>query len=137
MDHQQLERIRSVLESFEGVRLAYVFGSVPHGTPKPSSDLDVAVLLAPAETADVLDRISAALEMASGRTVDLVDLAKAPPLLGHEIVASGTLLFARDEDERVQFVTRAVARYLDTAHLRRVQHSYLRERVEARGGTAR
>jgi len=132
-----LERIRSVLERFEGVRLAYVFGSVPHGTPKPSSDLDVAVLLAPAETADVLDRISAALEMASGRTVDLVDLAKAPPLLGHEIVTSGTLLFARDEDERVQFATRAVARYLDTAHLRRVQHSYLRERAETRGGTAR
>ena len=134
---EQLERIRSVLEGFEGVRLAYVFGSVPHGTPKPSSDLDIAVLLAPKETTDVLDRIVAALETTSGRAVDLVDLAQAPPLLGHEIVTSGTILFARDEEERVRFVTRAVARYLDTAHLRKVQHLYLRERVEARGATAR
>ena len=134
---EQLERIRSVLENFEGVRLAYVFGSVPHGTPKPSSDLDIAVLLAPKETTDMLDRIVAALEMTSGRAVDLIDLAQAPPLLGHEIVSSGTLLFTRDEEERAQFVTRAVARYLDTKHLRKVQHLYLRERVEARGATAR
>jgi predicted nucleotidyltransferase len=133
----QLERIRRVLGDFEEVRLAYAFGSVPHGRPKPSSDLDVAVLLASKEDTHVLDRMMAELETASGRTVDLVNLAQAPPLLAHEIVTSGTLLLARDEEERVRFVTRVVARYLDTAHLRKVQHQYLRERVEARGATPR
>ncbi len=43
----------------------------------------------------------------------------------------GKLIFSRDEGEQVEFATRAVARYLDTAHLRKVQHQYLRERVEA------
>jgi hypothetical protein len=30
-----------------------------------------------------------------------------------------------------------VAKYLDTAHLRRVQHEYLRERAEARHAASR
>lgn len=69
--------------------------------------------------------------------VDLVDLSVAPPLLAHEVVSQGKLILSRDEDERVEFETRAVARYLDTAHLRKVQHEYLRKRMEARGATAR
>ena len=41
------------------------------------------------------------------------------------------LVMCRDEDERVRFETRTTARYQDTAHLRRVQYAYLRERAEA------
>lgn len=134
---KRLETIRSVLMGFEEVRLAYLFGSVAQGTARPSSDLDVALLMSPAVSAAVREDVAAALEQASGRTLDLVDLALAPPLLAHEIVASGRLLFARDDAERVRFVTRALARYNDTAHLRSVQHGYLRERVEARGATTR
>lgn len=40
-----------------------------------------------------------------------------------------------DEETRVRFAARALARFLDTAHLRAVQHSYLRQHAEAhRGG---
>ena len=133
----QLEAVREVLENFDGVGLAYLFGSVAAGTARPSSDLDVAVLLTPGTGQAVVDRLIDALERASGRTVDLVDLLLAPPLLAHEVVKQGKLIFSRDEAERVEFETRAVARYLDTAHLREVQHEYLRERVEARGAAAR
>jgi hypothetical protein len=38
-------------------------------------------------------------------------------------------LLSRDEDDRVDFTTKIVAKYLDTAHLRRVQDEYLRERA--------
>ncbi len=131
------EELREVVEDFDEVRLAYVFGSVAAGTAQPSSDLDVAVLLTPDAGQAVLDRLIDALERASGRTVDLVDLSLAPPLLAHEVIRQGKLILSRDEGERVEFATRAVARYLDTAHLRKVQHQYLRERVEARGAAAR
>ena len=133
----QLEAVREILEHFGEVRLAYVFGSVAAGTARPSSDLDVAVLLTPDAGHAVVDRLTDALERASGRSVDLVDLSLAPPLLAHEVVSQGKLILSRDEAERVEFVTRAVARYLDTAHLRKVQHQYLRERAEARGAAAR
>jgi len=133
----QPEELRELVEGFDEVRLAYVFGSVAAGTARPSSNLDVAVLLIPTAGRSVLDRLTEKLERASGRTVDLVDLSLAPPLLAHEVIKQGKLIFSRDEAERVEFATRAVARYLDTAHLRKVQHQYLRERVEARGAAAR
>ncbi len=65
------------------------------------------------------------------RRVDLVVLNGAPPLLAHEAIRSGRLIVCRDDDERVSFQTHATRRYLGTAHLRRVQHAYLRERAEA------
>ncbi len=133
----QPEELLDVIEEFDEVRLAYLFGSVAAGSARPSSDVDVAVLLTPGAGQAVLDRLIDALERASGRTVDLVDLSLAPPLLAHEVVRQGKLILSRDEAERVEFATRAVARYLDTAHLRKVQHQYLRERVEARGAAAR
>lgn len=133
----QFDAVREVLENFDEVRLAYLFGSVAAGTARPASDLDVAVLLTPGAGSAVVDRLIEALERASSRAVDLVDLSLAPPLLAHEVVRQGKLILSRDEDERVEFETRTVARYLDTAHLRRVQHKYLRERVEARGAAAR
>ena len=72
------------------------------------------------------------LEPAAGRSVDLVVLGTAPPLLAHEIISHGTLLVCRDQDERVRFEVRTLMRYLDTAHLRKVQYAYLRERAESR-----
>jgi len=133
----QREELLDVVEQFDEVRLAYLFGSVAAGSARPSSDLDVAVLLTPGAGRAVVDRLIDALERASGRTVDLVELSLAPPLLAHEVVRQGKLILSRDEAERVEFETRAVARYLDTAHLRKVQHQYLRERAEARGAAAR
>jgi predicted nucleotidyltransferase len=130
----RIEALHDVIEGFAEVRLAYVFGSVAAGTARPSSDLDVAVVLAPETNSELVDRLTEALERASERTVDLVDLALAPPLLAHEIIKNGKLILSRNENDRIDFVTRAIARYLDTAHLRKVQHEYLRERVEARDG---
>jgi hypothetical protein len=79
-----------------------------------------------------LDRLATDLEAVAGRRVDLVVLNEAAPLLTHEAIRAGRLIVCRDEEERVRFQTRATARYLDTGYLRRVQHRYLRERVDAR-----
>ncbi|MBI3630374.1 MAG: nucleotidyltransferase domain-containing protein [Candidatus Rokubacteria bacterium] len=114
------------------MRLASLFGSLMRGEARPKSDADIAVLFSGSPPTESLDRLVADLEAASGRGVDLVVQNDAPPLLAHEVVSTGTCLVCRDEDERVRFMARTVSRYLDTAHLRRVQHAYLRERTEAR-----
>lgn len=113
------------------MRLAYLFGSTATGQARSTSDLDVGALFAPMPAPAELDRLAADLEVVAGRGVDLVVLNTAPPLLAHEVLRAGRLILCRDEDERVRFHTRAVARYLDTAHLRQVQHRYLRERADA------
>jgi predicted nucleotidyltransferase len=127
------ERQRLLLEQRPGVRLAYLFGSVARGTAAPTSDTDVAVLV---HDGVDLDELTAALERAGERRVDLVDLCRAPPLLLREIVRDGVVLVARDDDERAAFELRALCMFLDTGHLREVQHTYLRERAEARHGAS-
>ena len=126
-----VEAVGRVLDERADVRLAYLFGSVARGQARADSDLDVGVVFSPIPSPAELDRLATDLEAAAGRRVDLVVLNAAPPLLAHEALRAGRLIVCRDEDERVRFHTRAVARYLDTAYLRRVQHHYLCERTEA------
>ena len=93
--------------------------------------MDVAVLFDHLPTPALLDWLTGGLGVATERRVDLVVLNVAPPLLAREVIRRGRLVMCRDEDERVGFETRTTARYQDTAHLRRVQYAYLRERAEA------
>jgi predicted nucleotidyltransferase len=130
-DMNRLDGIRELLAEHQDVQLGYVFGSVANGSERESSDIDLAVLLAPAAEPAAFERLAADLETLSGRPVDLVDLGGAPPILAREIVSNGQLLFCRDEEQRILFESRTIARYLDTAHLRRVQYGYLKERAEA------
>ena len=81
-------------------------------------------------TLEELGELVEILEHAVGRRVDLVDLSTAPPLLLREVIKQGRLLWAADDDERVDFETRALARYMDTAYLRRVQREYLHDWAE-------
>jgi predicted nucleotidyltransferase len=125
------ERIQLALGERHDIRLAYLFGSCASGTARPGSDLDVAILFDHLPAPASLDRLTEDLEAATERRVDLVVLNFAPPLLAREVIARGRLVKCRHDDERVSFVTRTTARYQDTAHLRRVQYAYLRERTDA------
>ena len=82
----------------DGLRLALLFGSAARGELRPDSDLDVAVLgQGPLDLAQKRELI-AGLARASGRAVDVVDLATVgEPLLGR-ILAGGRRLFGSDED---------------------------------------
>lgn len=125
------ERIRRVLAGRQDVRLAYLFGSIAAGLARRSSDADIAVLFDEVPAPAVLDLLSERLGAAVERPVDLVVLNLAPPLLAREVITRGRLLLCRDDGDRVRFETRTTARYQDTAHLRRVQYAYLRERAQA------
>lgn len=108
------------LEGDHSVRLAWLHGSRARGTARPDSDIDVAVLLEDAHTAnptaikDSIWRLAGALgrEVPSDR-LDLVLLNHAPALLRHRVVRDGVLLFARSEPERVRFVLRTIREYQD------------------------
>ena len=131
------ERLRAVLAGHPGVRLAYVFGSAARGALRADSDVDVAVRFAARPTLDALAALAINLERAAERRADVIDLDMAPPLLLREVVKEGRLLFAASDDERVAFETAALARYADTAHLRRVQAEYLHAWAEAHRARAR
>jgi predicted nucleotidyltransferase len=70
-----------------GASRATVFGSIASRRARETSDVDVAVLFADEPAPATLDRLTEDLEDATGRSVDLVDLTTASPLLAHQIVS--------------------------------------------------
>ena len=108
-----------------GVVAAWVFGSRARGEERPSSDLDVAVILQSEAGAEVLSRVNAALTQRLGVETDVVDLAKSTPVLGFEVVTGGRRVFERDALAADEAEERCLRAYLDTEHMRRVQHHYL------------
>lgn len=129
--------LADLIKSSPDVSLAYVFGSIARGEARRTSDLDLAVLFTRMPSPERIAEMVVAVERTAGRPVDLVVLNSASPLLAHEVVSTGRLLVCRDDGERAAFEALAMIRYLDTGHLRRIQHQYLRERADARRASAR
>lgn len=114
------------------VRLAYLFGSRAAGLERGESDVDVAVLMdSPASGqggwGGVMELASALSAHLGTDDLDVVDLGSAPPLLRHRVVSEGRELLVRDDREAVAFAERALTDYLDTAPLRAILASALRD----------
>ena len=113
--------LRQVLAgtSAPDVAFAYLFGSVAEGRAHRESDVDIAVLLAwalhatAAERFDAGIRLAGALESAIGRTVDLVVLNDAPPLLGRHAVTRGRRVYCRDARADHEYVRNVQLRAAD------------------------
>ncbi len=126
--------VRDVLHRYPEVQAGYLFGSVAAERAGPLSDVDVAVLfaagLSPEHRYRLRNRLTLDLGEALGRReIDVVDLGEAPPLLAYEIIRTGYPAYVPDPAKAAAFRTRAVTRYLDTIHLRRVQAHYLLDRL--------
>lgn len=92
VDEGLRDRLGKVLAGERGITLALLFGSAARGQLGASSDIDIAVAGAAAHDPVGRTHLMAALALASGRPVDLVDLGSAgQPLLGR-ILAEGLLL---------------------------------------------
>jgi predicted nucleotidyltransferase len=137
MASMMIDRVRDALGGAPpGVLAVYVFGSVARDTAKPSSDVDLGLLL----SADPLPRLEdrmldyeAQLERALGVRVQVVILNDAPPDLVHRVLRDGRLLVERDRAARIRFEVRARNLYFDLAP---VLAEY-RRRAIARAGLGR
>ena len=127
------ERLRQVAVSWPEIRLAVLFGSMARGEGRPSSDVDIGLILEP-YSAEVRFRVDARLGRAAGREVDTVLLDDAPPLLRFEVSRDGILLFEREEGLWTAFQAKAMVDWWDWAPTaRKIQKAIiegLRERVE-------
>lgn len=118
MDREKLiEKVAEVLAGFPQVVLAYLFGSFLRG--EKFNDLDLGLVLD--ETLCEQDQWSCVL--AVGREmekalryqvpVDVRLLNEAPVRFQHRVIASGRLIFARSEAERIRYEKRTLLDYLD------------------------
>lgn len=94
----------------------YLFGSHAAGTPRPDSDLDLAILLPPGAPAisgpERLDLVGE-LEALANRQVDLVVLNRAPLPLQFEVIHTGRVLYEPDPEARTDWEDLVVRDYLD------------------------
>lgn len=112
---QLVRALRTALEAYPAVQVAYLFGSRARGEGREGSDVDVAVLGA----AEPLS-LASDLEAAAGARVDLVQLRSAPVELAARVVQEGVRLLVRDEAARVDHHAEVLDRYFDTEPMREI-----------------
>ncbi len=142
-DKFEKEKVRETLSAFfkkrDEVLLAYLFGSVAEDKQNKLSDLDIAVLVERDKLGKLDEQpfgyqVSAMTDLISllkTNDVDLVILNYATPLLSHEVIKYGKVIFCRDEEMRIQFEVRTLQQYIDTKPLRDIQHEYLVRRIKS------
>ncbi|HEX6900239.1 MAG TPA: nucleotidyltransferase domain-containing protein [Thermoanaerobaculia bacterium] len=106
------DRLRQCVASLPEVKLAVLFGSTARGQAGPRSDLDLGVLLDP-DTPEIRSNVEPELWRAAERTLDLIFLDKAPPLLRFEIARDGVLLHQEQDHLWTDFKTRAMLDWWD------------------------
>ena len=133
MNVDDLEGIRAAVATIRAampdVQAIYRFGSMTAGTAGPDSDLDLAVLgphpLDPMVRFDLQEQLASVVR----RSVDLVDLRAASPVMAMQVLAAGELLHDSAPDLRGLFEDRAYGTY---ARLNEERRGIL-ERVAAEG----
>lgn len=89
-------RIVSVLARHPEIRLAFLFGSLARGTARPASDVDLGVVADVPLGAEQKSALIEDIALASGRSVDLVDLQTASGLVLQEALTKGRRLLLSD-----------------------------------------
>lgn len=111
------------------VQCAFLFGSSETRSFSEESDVDVAVLLpTPLDLSERL-ALTASLEMALGRDVDLVDLRGTDAILAFQVLSFGRPIVMRDRKAYDAFVARTLSEYADLKLDRRPVEAALRREV--------
>lgn len=100
---------------------AYLFGSHVLGKARPESDVDTAVLLSEEDGFARFERrlrLMSEVSEVCGREADVIVLNDAPPILQHQVLRHGRLIFERDRRARVEFEVRAGKVYADLKPMR-------------------
>jgi len=97
LQDQVAKDLEVILSKEHGVLAAYLFGSSARGNRTAKSDIDIAVLLSdvPQKMLEYYLYLVKELSQVLGNEVDLVILNTAPPLLKHQILKHGKLVYFR------------------------------------------
>ncbi len=98
--------VRSVLEHYPQIKIAYLFGSAARDQLTEGSDVDVAVAADTALSLDTRLDLATRLSQALRREIDLVDLHKASGVLLQQSLCKGKLVRQTDPALHARLITR-------------------------------
>jgi predicted nucleotidyltransferase len=97
------------------VQAIYLFGTYGTSAQGPDSDLDIALLLEPAEAKRekslAFSACREALEALTGRPVDLINLRDTNTVFQNEIITEGRLIASSDEPATDAFEMKVLSAY--------------------------
>lgn len=110
----QLETKLNSIVSAYNIKLLYIFGSYAQNKNNKNSDLDVAVLLEDGYNPIVkLNIIGDLIDIFKRDDIDLVILNDATPLLRHQIIKYGKILYEDSKEIKVKFENRVLKEYME------------------------
>ena len=115
-----VEKLTEFARGDNRIVAAFVFGSMATDRARVRSDMDVAIMTRGSVEGIQKIRWETALSTLLGEDVDVVIFSEATPLLQHQILKDGFLVYDGDLGERVRQEVVSRHRYLDTQFLYRL-----------------
>lgn len=128
------EATKEILIPLDFIESAVLFGSYAEGKAGNMSDIDIGVATKMELSLIEVGLLTARLENALKRSVDLVilnGLAKRNPVLAYEVATKGKVLLCRNQEGLVGLKTAAILSFIDTAPLRDAVNRCLKERLRS------
>jgi uncharacterized protein len=117
---EALQKIATFAGSNVKIVAAYVFGSSATGRERRGSDVDIAIMIRGSMDGFARVELETDLSNLIGKDVDLVIFGTASPLLQHQVLKYGRLIYEADRRERIRQETAARREYLDSRFLYRM-----------------
>lgn len=99
--------IQTTLEHYPDTQAVYLFGSYAAGQEWPESDVDIGLLLSPAEAKKIgsllISDLRFDLETLLGKEVDLINLRRVPTVLQKEVIAADCRIYEGDRFAAEEF----------------------------------
>lgn len=125
-----INQLKKVLAK-QPIKLAYLYGSYARGQERKNSDIDIAIVLKNPRGKTVFGFPADVSVYIPGTEIDLrVISLESEPVFLHSILKNKILLFAKDEKTRVDFEVKAMKKFFDTEHLRKLNYYYLKKSLE-------
>jgi uncharacterized protein len=117
----QLKQASDLLQAESAICAAFLHGSGAKGTLRADSDIDIALLLYPAQELPAEKRLALAEETASvfGRTVDLGILSTNNLVYAKEVIEHGKILFSKNRFLSERFLSTCLSLYAALQHERK------------------
>lgn len=129
IDNKLSSQIHKALSKEPKVKLAYVLGSVVSGRAGVESDFDLAVTVDNKEKIDFNYIYSLISNIRFPKNLDLSIIDKnSSPIFLFQVISTGRCIYQRSEEERISFEAYVLKNYYDTAHLRKIYYSYLKDK---------
>lgn len=122
-------QIKDSLSKEPKIKLAYVLGSVVSGRERADSDFDLAVVVDDKAkiSYDQVYKLVSRLGFPKSLDLSIVDKSSSPLFL-FQITSTGRCIYKKSDKEKVSFESFVMKNYYDSAHLRNIYSSYLKER---------